>query len=313
MSLRLSPGPHLVGRESTQTLMLDVLIALVPASAAGVYLFGIRALWVLAVAVASAVLCEAGWQKLTGKPVLIRDLSAAVTGLIMGLNLPADAPLWLPAVGSAIAILLVKQLFGGIGQNFVNPAILARGILVSSWPARMTVYPMVMRVLGNTNVVTGADAVSGATALIRPSGYAVYDLLLGNIPGTIGEVSKVAILVGLLYMLFVGTVSWHIPVTMVGTVALFTWLVGADPVKAILSGGLMFGAVFMATDYVTNPLLRRGHIIFGVGAGLIVAVIRSYGAFPEGVTYAILLMNILTPLIDRMSKRRVYGTVKQHA
>ncbi len=313
MSLRTSPGPHLVSRESTQTLMLDVLIALVPASAAGVYLFGIRALWVLAVAVATAVLCEALWQKLAGKPVLIKDLSAVVTGLIMGLNLPADAPLWLPMIGSTIAVLLVKQLFGGIGQNFLNPALLARGVLLASWPARMTVYPMVMRVLGASSAAVGADAVSGATALIRPSGYEVYDLLLGNIPGTIGEVSKVAILIGLMYMLFVGTVSWHIPFSMVGTVALMTWLLGGDPLKAVLSGGLLFGAVFMATDYVTNPLLKRGHIIFGVGAGIIVTVIRLYGAYPEGVTYAILLMNILTPLIDRMSKRRVYGTVKQHA
>ena len=173
---------------------------------------------------------------------------------------------------------------------------------------------MPVRVLGSTSVVpAGADAVSAATALIRPQGYEVYDLLMGNIPGTIGEVCKIAILIGFLYMLFVGTIKWHIPVIFVGTVALFTWLIGGDLLKAVLSGGLLFGAVFMATDYVTNPMLRIGQVIFAVGCGVLVSVIRMSGSYPEGVTYAILLMNILTPLIDRLTSRRVYGTVKQHA
>lgn len=314
MSLRLSTSPHYLSRESTQTLMLDVLIALVPTTAAGIYLFGSRAAWVLAVAVASAVICEYLFQKLAKRPVRVMDLSAVVTGLILGLNLPAQAPLWLPAIGSAIAILLVKELFGGIGHNFLNPALLARGILLASWPARMSVYFMPMRVLGVTSAVpAGPDAVSSASALIRPTGYEVYDLLMGNIPGTIGEVCKIAILIGFLYMLFVGTVSWHIPVFFVGTVALMTFLVGGDPLKAVLSGGLLFGAVFMATDYVTNPMLKRGQVIFAIGCGVIVSVIRFTKAYPEGVTYAILLMNILTPLIDRLTSRRVYGKVKQHA
>jgi len=314
MSLRLSTGPHLLHKESTRTLMLDVIIALVPTTAAGIYLFGSKAAWVLAVAVASAVLCEYLFQKLTRRPVRVLDLSAVVTGLILGLNLPAEAPLWLPAIGSAVAVILVKELFGGIGHNFMNPALLARGILLASWPARMSVYFMPIRVLGATSAVpAGPDAVSSATALIRPQGYEVYDMLMGNIPGTIGEVCKIAILIGFLYMLFVGTIKWHIPVIFVGTVALFTWLIGGDPLKAVLSGGLLFGAVFMATDYVTNPMLRIGQVIFAIGCGLLVAVIRMNGAFPEGVTYAILIMNILTPLIDRLTSRRVYGTVKQHA
>ncbi len=313
MNLRLSPGPHLLGKESTRTLMLDVLIALLPTAAAGIYLFGTRAAWVLAVSVVSAVAFEYLWQKLTKQPVRVTDLSAAVTGLILGLNLPAQAPLWLPVIGSAIAVLLVKQLFGGLGHNFVNPALLARGVMLASWPAHMSVYLLPTRVLGNTSVLPSADAVSAATALIRPSGYQTYDLLIGNIPGTIGEVCKVAILIGFLYMLFVGTVSWHIPVVFVGTAALLTFILGGDPLSAVLSGGLLFGAVFMATDYVTHPILRSGQVIFAVGCGLIVTVIRQFGSYPEGVTFAILLMNILTPLIDRMTGRRVYGTVKQHA
>lgn len=313
MNLRLSTGPHLLCRESTRTLMLDVLIALVPTAAAGIYLFGTKAAWVLAVAVISAVLCEYAWQKLMKQPVRVSDLSAVVTGLILGLNLPAQAPLWLPAIGSAIAVLLVKQLFGGLGHNFMNPALLARGILLASWPARMSVFYLPVRVLGSTSVLPSPDAMSAATALIRPSGYATYDLLIGNIPGSIGEVCKIAILVGFLYMLFVGTVTWHIPVVFVGTTALLTWALGGDPLAAVLSGGLLFGAVFMATDYVTNPMLRVGQVIFAAGCGLIVTVIRQYGSYPEGVTYAILLMNILTPLIDRLTSRRVYGMVKKHA
>ncbi|MDD3573221.1 MAG: RnfABCDGE type electron transport complex subunit D [Eubacteriales bacterium] len=312
MNLRMSAGPHFVARESTQTLMLDVLIALIPTTAAGVYLFGLRAAWVLAVSVISAVLAEFVWQKLARKPVRVNDLSAAVTGLILGLNMPAEVPLWLPAIGSIIAILLVKQLFGGIGQNFMNPAMLARGIMLVSWPAQMTVYTLPMRVLGSTSVVPSPDAVSAATALIRPSAYNPYDLLVGNIPGTVGEVCKLAIIIGFLYMLFVGTISWHIPVTFVGSVALLSWILGSDPWMAILSGGVLFGAVFMATDYVTNPLLKVGHIIFGIGCGIIVVVIRKFGGYPEGVTFAILLMNTVTPLIDRWTKRRVYGTVKKH-
>ena len=313
MSLRLSPGPHLLSRESTQTLMLDVLIALAPTTAAGIYLFGSRAAWVLAVAILSAVVSEYLWQKIARKTIRINDLSAAVTGLIMGLNFPSDAPLWMPALGSAIAIILVKQLFGGIGHNFMNPAMLARAVLLASWPARMTVYIMPMRVLGNTSVIPSPDAVSAATALIRPSNYATYDLFLGNIPGCIGEVSKIAILIGFLYMLFVGTIKPLIPVVFVGTAALLTWILGGDPLAAVLSGGLLFGAVFMATDYVTNPMLIKGKIIFAAGCGIMVVVVRQFGSYPEGVTYAILLMNVLTPLLDRWSHRRVYGMVKQHA
>lgn len=315
MNLRLSTGPHFLHRENTRTLMLDVVIALLPTVAAGIYLFGLKAAWVLAVAVISAVVCEYVFQKLAKRPVRVLDLSAVVTGLLLGLSLPADAPLWLPAIGSAIAILLVKELFGGIGHNFMNPALVARGILLASWPALMSVYHLPARVLGTTSVLpAGPDVVSAATALIRPQGYAVYDLFMGNIPGTIGEVCKLAIIIGFLYMLFVGTIKWHIPVFFVGTVALITWLTGGDVPRSLFSGTLLLGAVFMATDYVTTPTYKMGHIIFAIGCGIITSVIRLTHAFPEGVTYAILMMNILTPLIDRLAgKRRVYGTVKKHA
>lgn len=318
MTLRVSTGPHILTRENTQTLMLDVLIALAPATAAGIYLFGLRAAWVLCVAVVAAVVSEYVWQKLMKKSVTVHDLSAVVTGLIIGLNMPAGVSLWMPAVGSIIAIILVKQLFGGMGHNFMNPAMVARAFLLASWPARMTTFLLPERLLGSSQASFGVDMVSGATALVPQklgisSGFPLSDLFLGNIPGSIGEVCKVAILIGFLYMLVVKVISWHVPVFFLGSVALMTWLVGGDPLVALLSGGVLFGAVFMATDYVTNPMLKVGQAAFGIGCGLMVVIIRSWGAYPEGVTFAILFMNCLTPLIDRFTSRKVYGMVKKNA
>ena len=317
MKLLVSTGPHVLTKESTQTLMLEVLIALAPTTVAGVYLFGLRAAWVLCVSVIAAMLSEFVWQKLMKKKGTIGDMSAIVTGLILGLNLPAGAPLWMAALGSAIAIILVKQLFGGIGNNFVNPAIFGRAFLLASWPARMTSFLLPQRLLGNSEAVIGVDMISGATPLVPQKlgiglNIPLSDLFLGNIPGSIGEVCKIAILIGFVYMLVVKVISWHIPVFFVGSVALLSWLVGNDPLIAILSGSVLFGAVFMATDYATNPMQKIGHIIFGIGCGTMVVVIRKWGSYPEGVTYAILFMNCLTPLIDRFSTRRVYGMVKKH-
>lgn len=317
MSLRVSTGPHLLTKESTQTLMLDVLIALAPTTAAGIYLFGLRAAWVLAASVIAAVVSEFLWQKLMKKTVTVQDLSAVVTGLIMGLNLPAGAPLWMPVIGSAVAVILVKQLFGGMGHNFMNPAMLGRAFLLASWPARMTTFMLPERVLGTSSATVGADMVSGATPLVPvklglANSVPLSDLFLGNIPGSIGEVCKIAILIGLLYMLVVRTVTWHVPLSFLGTVALVTWLTGGDPLVALLTGGVLFGAVFMATDYVTNPMQKGGQLLFGVGCGLMVVIIRKWGAYPEGVTYAILFMNCLTPLIDRFSRTKVYGMVKKN-
>jgi Na+-translocating ferredoxin:NAD+ oxidoreductase subunit D len=316
MTLRISTGPHILTKENTRFIMTDVLIALAPVAAAGIYLYGLRAAWVLAVASASAVISEFVWQKLTRQSVKIYDMSALVTGLILGLNLPSSAPLWLPAIGSALAIIIVKQLFGGIGHNFINPAMLARAVLLTSWPVRMAAYYPPSRLIAGT--APAADAVTSATTILPTLNLtgkspAIMDLLLGNIPGSIGEVCKVAILIGLAYMLISKTITWHIPVLFVGSAALMAWILGGNPLATVLSGGILFGAVFMATDYVTSPMLRGGQCIFAVGCGIITIIIRKFGSYPEGVTYAILLMNILTPLIDKYMHRRVYGEVKKHA
>ncbi len=297
MSLRISSAPHIRSNDTTSRLMLDVIIALIPTSIAGVYYFGMKALTLLVVSMISAVLFEFLYQKLTHRPVRIGDLSALVTGLILGLNLPATASWWLAVIGAGFAIILVKCLFGGIGDNFVNPALAARAVLLASWPVRMTAF-----------VLPGVDAVSSATPL---AGYptTTMDLFLGNIPGSIGEVCKAAILLGLVYLLVRKVISWRIPVIMVLSAAVFALLLGQDPVTAVLSGGLLFGAVFMATDYTTSPMTAIGQMIYAAGAGLIVAIIRVYGNYPEGVTYAILLMNIVTPLIDKYVRPKVYGYV----
>ena len=310
MALHISTGPHLRARDDTRRLMLDVLIALVPAVAASIYFFGYRAALIECVSVACAVLAEFVWQKLMKKPLRISDLSAAVTGLLLGLNMPANVPLWVPAIGSVFAIIIVKQLFGGIGHNFMNPALAARAVLLTSWPSHMTKAYLPLRVIGASAAGTGVDTFATATPLLSPQ--KPLDLLLGNIPGAVGETCKVAILLGLLYLLVRRVIRWEIPLAMVGSAALMSWALGMDPLVSILSGGLLFGACFMATDYVTTPMLPAGHVIFGFGCGVLVVLIRKFGNYPEGVTYAILLMNIVTPLIDRSLKRKVYGEVKQH-
>lgn len=312
MNLHISTGPHIRSRQDTQSLMRDVLIALLPATAAAVYLYGARAVWLLLASTASAVLAEYVWQKLTRRPIRVSDLSAAVTGLLLGLNMPANAPVWVPVIGSVFAIIIVKQLFGGVGHNFLNPALAARAVLLTSWPAHMASAILPLRTIGASSVQTSVDMVTSATPLSGKLDCSALDLFLGNIPGAIGEVCKAAILLGYIYLVLRGVIGWHIPAVFVATVALMSWLLGGDPLTAILSGGVMFGAVFMATDYVTNPMLRRGQAIYAFGCGLLVVLIRKFGNYPEGVTYAILLMNIATPLIDRSLKRRIYGEVKQH-
>ena len=281
-------------------------------STAGVYFNGIRAVWIIAISVVTCVLSEWIWQKAAKKPVRVSDLSAAVTGVILAMNLPASVPLWMPVVGGVFAIILVKQLFGGIGHNFLNPALAARAVLLASWPARMTTFWLPQRVIFQTGAEIG-DAVTSATQLSGSKSFAMLDLFLGNVPGTIGETCKVAILIGLAIMLISGIVKWHIPVVFIGTVMIFSLIMGQDPLTAVLSGGVLFGAVYMATDYVTNPMLIKGRVIFAFGCGLIVVLIRNFGNYPEGVTYAILIMNIVTPLIDKYTKRRIYGEVKKNA
>lgn len=313
MSLRLSTGPHILHKETVQSLMLNVIIALLPTAAAGIYFFGYKAAMLIVISILTAVVCECVWQKMMKQKVRIADLSAVVTGLILGLNLPANAPFWLPIVGSALANILVKQLFGGLGHNFMNPAMFARAALLASWPVYMTKYMLPQRVLFGSAAPMEADAIASATPLISAKQWTTLDLFVGNIPGSIGEVCKAAILLGFAYMLVKKVVTWHVPVFFVGSVALLSFLLGSDPLQAVLTGGVLFGAVFMATDYVTNPMSHIGQCIFGFMCGLIVVVIRKFGGYPEGVTYAILFMNCITPLIDRYTKNKIYGEVKQHA
>ena len=304
MNLRLSIAPHIRSGETTSRLMLNVIIALVPCAIAGIYNFGMDALVVLAVSMITAVAAEYLFQVITRRPVRVGDLSALVTGMILGLNLPPSAPWWMAMVGSAFAIIIVKELFGGIGCNFMNPALTARAVLLASWPVFMTTF------VNPTYWAEGVDAVATATPLAA-GGAGALDLFLGRIPGSIGEVSKVMILVGLAFLLITRTISWRIPVIMVVTTGLLSWAFGSDPLAAVLSGGLMFGAVFMATDYTTSPMTAKGQILYAVGCGLIVAVIRAFGNYPEGVTYGILVMNIVTPLIDKYVRNRVYGHGKE--
>ncbi len=313
MSLRLSTGPHILHKDTVQSLMLNVIIALLPTAATGIYFFGYRAAMLIAVSILTAVVCECVWQKLMKQKVRISDLSAVVTGLILGLNLPANAPFWLPIVGSALAIILVKQLFGGLGHNFMNPAMFARAALLASWPVYMTKYMLPQRVLFGSAAPMEADAIASATPLISAKQWTTLDLFVGNIPGSIGEVCKAAILLGFAYLLVKKVITWHVPVFFAGSVAALSFLLGSDPLQAVLTGGVLFGAVFMATDYVTNPMGHIGQCIFGFMCGLIVVVIRKFGGYPEGVTYAILFMNCMTPLIDRYTKNKIYGEVKQHA
>ena len=306
----VSAAPHIFAKDTTAVLMLDVITALMPTVAAGIWLFGWAAARVILICVASCVALEFLWQVIFKKTITVNDLSAVVTGIILAMNMPSTAPWWMLIVGSAVAILLVKQLFGGIGDNFVNPAIAARAVLLASWPALMS----------GSAYVTPFDAVSGATPIALLSGVggttavpSLMECFIGRIPGCIGEVSKIAILLGLAYLLLRKTITWHIPVTMIGSFMLFTWLFGGDPLQGVLIGSVMFGAVFMATDYVTCPMTHKGQMIFAGGAGLLIALIRAFGGYPEGTTYAILLMNVLTPLIDRMTRGRIYGEVKTHA
>lgn len=304
MKLNLSPAPHVHTNQSTKTLMRNVMIALIPCAVAAIGFFGFNALVVLVVSTLSAMLAEYAWQAATRQKVRVSDLSAAVTGLILGLNLPATAPLWMVAVGSAFAVVIVKGLFGGLGDNFLNPALAARALLLASWPQHMT------RWYAPTGLAA-VDAVATATPLSNPGNYTVLQLILGNIPGSIGEVCKIAILLGFAWLLYTKTITWRIPVVMVCSTFVFSLAFGANPVNAVLSGGLLFGAVFMATDYATCPMTAVGQIVYAALAGLLVAVIRKFSGYPEGVTYGILLMNVAAPVIDHFITRRVYGHGKE--
>lgn len=305
--LHVSVSPHIHGKKSTQAIMLDVIIALLPATIAGVVLFGIDALLVVATCVISAVVCELLFNIIVKKEQTVSDLSSVVTGLLLALNLPANIPLWQATVGSAFAIIIVKCVFGGLGKNIVNPAITARVfMLIAFGSMTAAVFP------------TGMDSASGATPLTDLDNGVVpnlMDLLLGKNGGAIGETCALALIIGGVYLLVRKVISWHIPVAFIGTAFLFTLLVeGGNFETALawtLSGGLLIGAFFMATDYVTSPSTAKGKIIFGIGAGVITVLIRFWGAYPEGVSFAILLMNIVNPFIDGKCTRKLFGGAKK--
>ena len=304
MNLSVSSSPHIRDSRSTQNLMLDVLIALVPALIASVVIFGFRALTITAVSVSSALLFEFLSSKVRKTPLYLHNLSAVVTGVLVAFNMPATIPLWIPALGSMIAIIVIKEMFGGIGSNFANPAIAARIILGLSFPEQMNEF---------TRKAASGDLVTSATplSLLKDGTPVPYmRLFLGQHAGVIGEVCAAALILGFIYLLVRGVITAWIPVTYVGTVALMALLTGNDPLAAILAGGLMLGAIFMATDYVTSPFTRNGKIIYGVGLGLITGLIRYFGSIPEGVSYAILIMNLLTPTIDQYTATKPVGGVK---
>lgn len=299
--LTVSPSPHDRSLMKTPRIMLNVIIALIPAVIASAIVFGLRALLVIAVCVASCIGFEYLCRRLMKRDNTITDLSAAVTGVILALNLPVTIPLWMAVLGSFVAIVIVKQLFGGLGQNFANPAITARIVLMVSFPAAMTnwVEPFFYR-------NDAADAVTGATPLVsRDASY--MELFLGNTGGCLGETCALALLIGGLYLAARRIISLSAPLSFIGSLALLTFISGGDPLYEILAGGVFLGAFFMATDYATTPITEKGRIIFGLGCGIITFIIRTFGSYPEGVSFSILLMNILTPYIEQLTRGKVFG------
>lgn len=299
-----SVSPHFYGARTTKNIMLDVILALTPAAIASVIIFGLRSLLVILTCVAVCVVSEWAFEKLCNKEQTISDLSAVVTGMLLAFNLPVTIPLWQASLGSVIAIVVVKLLFGGIGQNFANPAITARIIMMTAFSGTMTnwVAPTAFNIL--------PDATTSATPLAMMAKGEVdqlptyLDMFLGNRGGCLGETCVLALLLGGAYLLARRIISWHTPAAFLGTVLLMSLICGKDPLYQLMSGGLMLGAFFMATDYATTPNTPLGKIIFGVGCGLITVLIRFWGNFPEGVSFSILLMNILTPYISKLTRSK---------
>jgi len=313
--LIISPAPHIHGGDSVSKNMTGVIIALVPALLVGLYFFGLGALVVTLTAVASCVLFEYLIQKFMLKGSnTVMDGSAALTGLLLALNLPSNIPAWMVVIGSLVAIGIGKMSFGGLGNNPFNPALIGRVFLLISFPVEMTTWP---RPVPFSAAYLDAETAPTTLAMIKdhfgeiPS---TLDLFIGNMGGSLGEISAVAILIGLVYLLVKKIITWHIPVSILATVFVFTGILNlanpelyASPVVHLFSGGLMLGAVFMATDYVTSPMNPRGMLVYGVGIGIITVVIRAFGAYPEGVSFAILIMNAFTPLINTYIKPKRFG------
>ena len=311
--LIVSAAPHVCNPVDTTSIMRDVLIALIPSLLVSIYVFGFRALALTIVCAAACVIFEWAWQKFMGRPQTIGDLSAAVTGVILAFNMPVTFPFWMAIVGCFIAIVIVKQLFGGLGENFANPAIVARIALFVGFASAMTNWKVTDK-MDPAIVAAAGDAMTGATPLaLYTNGAAVpsyASMFLGTINGSMGEVSAIALIIGGAYLLIRKVITWEIPVSFIAVVAILSAAFGRDPLFDILAGGVMLGAIFMATDYVTSPINPAGKLIFGAGCGVMTMLIRQFGAYPEGVSFAILLMNILTPHIDNWTRSKLNGVEK---
>ena len=320
----LSSSPHTHSHASVSRIMLDVIIALLPTTAAGIWFFGMPAVWTIATCVSTCIVTEAVCRLAMKRDNTIGDFSAVVTGLLLALNLPAGIPLWMAVVGSVFAIFIAKQVFGGLGMNPFNPALAARAFMLISFTGPMTTWLKPISRCGCSEAVAcatphamakGVEAMTTATplAFIKngsvPDGLGLWDMLIGNMPGCIGEVSAIALAIGALYLLFRKVITWHIPVAFLATVAVYALIAGRAPAHVeILTGGVMIGACFMATDYVTSPTTAKGKLIFGFGCGLLCMLIRQFGSYPEGCSFAILIMNAVCPLINRWTQPRPFGS-----
>lgn len=312
--LIVSSSPHLHSPDNVPAAMRDVLIALIPALLVAVYYFRLPAVMVILACVVSAYVAELVCLKMMKKDSATKEYSAVVTGLLLAFCLPPTLPVWMAMLGSVFAIVIAKHLFGGLGHNIFNPALIGRAFLLASFPVAMTTW---------VSPIDGVTKASPLGIMKEAAGQqlpSITDLLLGNVSGSLGETSALALLIGGLYLLYKKHIDWRIPGSYLGTVFVLTSIIAAIkgygmefPVFHLFAGGLFLGAFFMATDWVTSPVTKLGRIIFGVGAGLLVVVIRLKGGYPEGVCYSILLMNVVTPLIDRYTKARVFGRVKSHA
>lgn len=305
--------PQVRTKTGTSNIMLDVIIALVPAMGVAVWQFGLGALMLIAVSVASCVFFEWGYRKLMKKDNSIGDLSACVTGVLLAMVIPSSAPWWMPIVGAAFAMIVVKQLFGGLGKNFLNPALAGRAFLMASWPVIMTTWVNVDATAGATPLTL----MKAGTAL--PESYSYVNMLVGNMPGCIGEVSALALLIGGLYLIIRKVISWRIPTAFIGTVAIITLILPRHGgffdvdwmLQNLLTGGLFLGAFFMATDYSTSPVTLKGQLVYGFGCGALTVLIRYFGGYPEGVSYAILIMNLCAWAIDKGTRARQFGVSKE--
>ncbi len=298
--LIVTSQPHVKDRTSVNDIMWSVVLALVPAIIAAIYFFKFKAVALIAVSVIGAVITEYLFLKVRGKDINLADGSAVITGILLAMTLPPSAPLWTVLVGSFVAIALGKQVFGGLGCNPFNPALVGRAFLMAAYPVLMTTWTL--------------DGSTTATPLnlLKMEGIKTntWDLFIGHVGGCLGETSAFALLIGAAYLIYKGYINWRIPTGMIGTVFIFTFIFGQDPVFHLFAGGLILGAFYMATDMVTSPVTKPGRWLFGIGAGAIVVIIRLWGGYPEGVMYSILLMNITVPLLNRYTKPRSLGEVK---